>query len=102
MGDIGIPIAQKCEAALVMSIAYQGPRRKADAETKLKGDDRYYSDLLEMLSVVDCVVVTASYSPSTHHLFSQRGFRVAKKTGLRVVNIARGKIIDEDALGSAL
>jgi lactate dehydrogenase-like 2-hydroxyacid dehydrogenase len=102
MGDIGLAIAQKCEAALGMKIAYQGPRRKPDAEARLKGGAHYYLDLLEMLAVVDCVVVAAPYTPSTHHLMSQREFRVAKKSGLRVVNIARGKIIDEEALVSAL
>ncbi|KUL85498.1 hypothetical protein ZTR_06737 [Talaromyces verruculosus] len=102
MGDIGIAIAQKCEAALGMKIVYQGPRRKPDAEARLKGGAIYYLDLLEMLAVVDCVVVAAPYTPATHHLLSQREFGVAKEAGLRVVNIARGKMIDEEALVSAL
>ncbi|KAJ5682215.1 D-isomer specific 2-hydroxyacid dehydrogenase [Penicillium macrosclerotiorum] len=102
MGDIGLAIAQKCEAALGMQIVYHGPRRKRQEEAQLKSGARYYSDLIEMLSASDCVVVAAPYTPETHHLLSHREFQAAKKTGLRVVNIARGKIIDEDALVLAL
>lgn len=102
LGDIGLAIAQKCEAALGMKIAYYGPRRKADAEGSLAGGAQYYADLIDMVSVVDCVVIAAPYTPSTHHLLSHRHFEAAKSTGLRVVNIARGKMIDEEALVSAL
>ncbi|KAJ5691232.1 hypothetical protein N7488_011967 [Penicillium malachiteum] len=102
MGDIGLSIAQKCEAALGMKISYHGPRRKEDAEARLKHGARFYADLDEMITEVDCVVIAAPYTRQTHHFLSRQQFEKAKSTGLRVVNIARGKMIDEDALLWAL
>lgn len=102
MGDIGFSIAQKCEAALGMKISYQGPRRKPEVEKRFQGGATYFADVDEMIPHVDCIMIGAPYGPSTHHLISHKQFNAAKSTGLRVVNIARGKIIDEDALVQAL
>ncbi|RVX72340.1 hypothetical protein B0A52_04545 [Exophiala mesophila] len=102
MGDIGLAIAEKCESALGMKIHYHGRRRKLDAEHLLKYGASYHDNLDEMISVVDCVVIAAPYSKDTHHLLSRERLSLAKKDGLRVVNIARGKMIDEDALIEAL
>lgn len=102
LGDIGLAIAEKCENALGMNIAYHGPKRKENAEARLKGGARYYSNLTDMIPDIDCVVIAAPYTPSTHHLLSRKQFQAAKSTGIRVVNIARGKMIDEDALVFAL
>ncbi|CAI7587857.1 unnamed protein product [Penicillium glandicola] len=101
LGDIGLAIAEKCQNALGMNIAYHGPRRKEEAEARL-GGAQYYADLTAMIPAVDCVVIAAPYTQSTHHLLSHKQFQMTKGTGLRVVNIARGKMIDEDALVLAL
>lgn len=101
LGGIGLAIAEKCQSALDMKIAYHGPKRKEKAEARL-GGARYYADLTDMLSTVDCIVIAAPYTQSTHHLLSHKQFQVTRSIGLRVVNIARGKIIDEDALVLAL
>ncbi|ETN44792.1 uncharacterized protein HMPREF1541_09667 [Cyphellophora europaea CBS 101466] len=93
LGDIGIAIARKCEAALSMHIHYQGPRRKQVPWT-------YHANLEEMIMAVDCILIAAPYTKETHHLLDQR--RLSLKPGLRVVNIARGKMIDEEALLAAL
>ncbi|KAK4861331.1 hypothetical protein LT330_004247 [Penicillium expansum] len=102
LGDIGLAIAEKCQNALGMKIAYHGPKRKEEAEARLGGGAQYYADLTDMISAVDCIVIAAPYTQSTHHLLSHKQFQLAKGTGLRVVNIARGKMIDEDALILAL
>ncbi|KAJ5593960.1 uncharacterized protein N7459_000168 [Penicillium hispanicum] len=102
LGDIGLAIAQKCESSWGMKIHYQGPRQKHDAEKTLKNGATYYSRVSEMIPEVDCIVLAAPYSDETHHMLSAKEFCLAKKTGLRVVNIARGKMIDENALLAAL
>ncbi|EXJ78933.1 hypothetical protein A1O3_08433 [Capronia epimyces CBS 606.96] len=102
LGDIGLAIAQKCESALGMRIHYQGPRRKEDAERTLTNGALYHSTVDDMIPEVDCIVLAAPYTPETHHLLSRRQFALARKEGLRVVNIARGKMIDDDALLEAL
>lgn len=98
LGDIGLAIARKCEVALGMKIHYQGPRRKREAE----GIWTYHTTVDKMIPVVDCIVLAAPYTKETHHLLSRKQFSLAKKSGLRVVNIARGQMIDENALLEAL
>lgn len=102
LGDIGLAIAQKCESAWGMKIHYQGPRRKVYAERALRNGASYHSRISDMIPELDCIVLAAPYSNETHHLLSTNEFALAKKTGLRVVNIARGKMIDEEALIEAL
>ena len=102
LGDIGLAIAIKCEAAFGMKIHYQGPRRKLEAEKQLQRPPTYYSTVDDMIPHVDCIVIAAPYTPSTHHLLSSKQFALARKDGLRVVNVARGQMIDENALIEAL
>jgi len=102
LGDIGLAIAQKCEAAFQMKVHYQGPRRKLLAEDKLVHGATYHSTVDGMIPEIDCIVLAAPYTKDTHHLLASKQFSLAKKEGLRVVNIARGKMIDEDALIEAL
>jgi lactate dehydrogenase-like 2-hydroxyacid dehydrogenase len=102
MGDIGLAIARKCEAAFQMKVHYQGPRRKPEAERALVNGAVYHAGVNEIIPVVDCIVLAAPYTKDTHHLLSTEQFALAKEGGLRVVNIARGGMIDEDALVAAL
>ena len=102
LGDIGLSIARKCEAALGMEIHYQGRRRKPEAEQSLMRGALYHEHLNDMIPEVDCIVIACPYSKETHHLLSHEQFALAKEGGLRVVNIARGAMIDEDAFLEAL
>lgn len=102
LGDIGLAIAQKCEAAFGMKIHYYGPRRKEQAEKTLKTGATYHASVEDMIPEIDCIVLAAPYTPETRHMLSKPQFDLAKKGGLRVVNIARGKMLDEDALLEAL
>ena len=54
-----------------------------------------------MLAVSDHVVVTAPATPATKHLLDAGAF-AAMKPGAHLVNIARGSLIDQDALLAAL
>jgi lactate dehydrogenase-like 2-hydroxyacid dehydrogenase len=102
LGDIGCAIAQKCEATFNMTIHYQGPRRKQEAEQRLKRIPTYHATVEDMIPHVDCIVLAAPYTKDTHHLLSKKQFALAKKEGIRVVNIARGQMVDEEALLEAL
>ncbi|KAF4125411.1 Lactate dehydrogenase or related 2-hydroxyacid dehydrogenase [Geosmithia morbida] len=102
LGDIGLSIARKCEAAFDMKIRYQGPRRKPEAEKLFKHDVVYYASVDDMIPHVDCILLAAPYTRETHHLLSDKQFSLAKRGGVRIVNVARGKMIDEDALLAAL
>ncbi|USP79390.1 D-amino-acid oxidase [Curvularia clavata] len=102
LGAIGLAVAQKCEAVFGMKIHYQGPRPKPAVEKLLSHGAVYHSTVEDMIPEIDCIVLAAPYNKETHHLLSHKQFALAKKEGLRVVNIARGAMIDEDALIEAL
>ncbi|OAX77749.1 hypothetical protein ACJ72_07947 [Emergomyces africanus] len=101
MGRIGVEISLRAQA-LGMKIHYFSRTRKAaDVEESLGGGVVYHSTLKEMLEVADCVVLACPHTPETHHILNRETFNVMKK-GVRIVNIARGKCVDEDALADAI
>ena len=57
--------------------------------------------LHELLAASDYVVVTTSLNSTTRHLLGEAEFR-ALKPGAGIVNVARGGVIDQDALLAAL
>ncbi|WP_425472441.1 D-isomer specific 2-hydroxyacid dehydrogenase family protein [Subtercola boreus] len=75
-------------------------RRSADP---LPGADRTVAsaDLDEVLQGADLVIVAAAATPGTRHLIGERQLALMKKTAY-LVNIARGGLIDTDALVEAL
>jgi phosphoglycerate dehydrogenase-like enzyme len=54
-------------------------------------------ELTQLLRSTDIVVLTVPYSPETHHLLDAAKL-AALPDGALVVNVARGRIIDNDAL----
>ncbi|CAM1504914.1 Fc.00g025050.m01.CDS01 [Cosmosporella sp. VM-42] len=54
-------------------------------------------DLDEMLRAMDCVVLCCPYTPETHHILNWNRIQGLKR-GVRIVNVARGKCVDEEAL----
>jgi phosphoglycerate dehydrogenase-like enzyme len=59
------------------------------------------SSLDQVLEVADHLVVTAPATPETRHLLDAAAF-ARVKPGVHLVNIARGSLIDQDALRVAL
>ncbi|MEJ2065807.1 MAG: NAD(P)-dependent oxidoreductase, partial [Reinekea sp.] len=47
------------------------------------------------------IVVTASLTPTSRHMLNDKVFEIIK-TGVRVVNVGRGPVIDEQSLENAL
>jgi D-3-phosphoglycerate dehydrogenase len=54
-----------------------------------------------LLAESDFIVVTCALTPESHHLLSTAAFARMKR-GVRLVNVARGPIVDEAALVAAL
>ena len=65
--------------------------------TRLEPPDRLYA----MLPESDCVAVCCQWTPETAKLIGREAF-AAMKAGAILVNVARGEIIDEEALIVAL
>ncbi|KAI5459000.1 hypothetical protein BGZ63DRAFT_361568 [Mariannaea sp. PMI_226] len=97
-GRIGKRIAEKAYKALDMKIMYndvvQAPK---EVEQSLNAVFHKSADTL--LAEADCVLVATPFAGET--LLSKEGLAKMKK-GARLVNIARGKLIDETDLVEAL
>ena len=97
MGRIGTALARRA-AGFGMSIIYSGPNRKPTVERELGAE---YRDLATLLEMADHVVVTAPLTAATHHLVNEQSFVLMKPTAT-LVNVARGPLVDTDALVAAL
>jgi lactate dehydrogenase-like 2-hydroxyacid dehydrogenase len=97
LGRIGMRIAEKMVRACEMKVVYYDVVRMRDRESGVGA--KWCETLEELLNVSDCVVLATPFSGQV--LLSTKEFGQFKK-GARLVNIARGKLIDEDALVAAL
>ena len=101
VGGIGRDVGRLC-AALGMRVV--GTRRRLHPgepqppEFSELGDA---GDLDRFLQDSDFVVICCQWTPETTHLFDERRF-AGMKAGSILVNIARGEIVDEEALADAL
>lgn len=93
LGRIGKAIARRVEA-LGMQVAYTG-RNKQDVPF------RYVPDLTALAAESDFLVVASPGGAATKHLVDAGVLAALGKKGI-VINIARGSVIDEGALVSAL
>ncbi|MFF0990915.1 2-hydroxyacid dehydrogenase [Kocuria nitroreducens] len=98
MGGIGQATARRAKA-FGMEIVYQS-RSAIDPGIAAELGARRV-DLDELLSVSDVVSLHCPYGPATHHLIGAEQLE-AMKDSAYLVNTARGPIIDEAALASAL
>ena len=98
-GSTGRYLATVCRA---LGMEVWATRRKA-ALTMGEPVDRLLpaESLHELLAASDYVVVTASLNSTTRHLFGEAEFR-ALRPGAAFVNVARGGLIDQEALLRAL
>ena len=94
MGSIGLRLANRL-TAFDMDVSYCNRNKRSDASY------RYYSDLLEMASEVDYLVIAASASPSTQHIINAEVLSALGSNGY-LINVSRGSLVDEPALIEAL
>jgi D-2-hydroxyacid dehydrogenase (NADP+) len=98
MGRIGSRLVQLAKAFNMTVLA---TRRDAAAGNgpadEVHGADR----LLELLARADIVAITCPLTPSTENLIDAKALGAMKSTA-HLINVARGKIVDEAALIAAL
>jgi len=97
MGRIGEAIAVRA-LGFDMDVVYTARSDKPVVETRL-GARRLGLD--ELLATSDHVVVAVPLAPDTHQLIGARELSLMKPTA-NLVNIARGPVVDTDALYEAL
>ncbi len=97
VGRIGSEVARLAKALEMELIAYDpyvSSLLAGELELKL-------ATLEEVLKTADFISLHASSTPETHHLINARTLALASP-GVRIVNCARGELIDEAALLAAL
>jgi glyoxylate/hydroxypyruvate reductase len=100
-GGIGLEVGRLC-AALGMRVV--GTRRSPEPGASLPPGFSELggpADLDRFLPDSDFVVIACQWTPETTRLFNKDRFD-AMKRGAVLVNVARGEIVDEDALADAL
>ncbi len=94
MGRIGQAIAQRAQA-FGMSIAYTARSPKSDLP------HRYFPDAASLASQSDFLVVITPGGAGTRHLINAQVLQALGPQGF-LINVARGSVVDEQALIEAL
>lgn len=93
-GRIGQAIAAKLEAFSCRVSYHARSERPASPH-------RYYADLVSMAQDVTTLIVITPGGPSTHKLVTEDVLNALGPDGI-LINVARGSVVDEDALVAAL
>jgi glyoxylate reductase len=97
LGRIGEQVARRARG-FDMTVLYHNRRRRPDVEAAL---GVRYVGRDELLAAADYVVVTVPLTPETHRLIGWAELRRMKPTAI-LINVARGPVVDTDALTEAL
>jgi phosphoglycerate dehydrogenase-like enzyme len=100
-GGIGLDVGRLCAA---LGLRVVGTRRNPQPNAPLPPGFSALggaADLDRFLPDSDFVVICCQWTPETTRLFDKTRF-AAMKPGSVLVNVARGEIVDEDALADAL
>ena len=95
VGAIGTEVARRALAFDMTVVA----SRRSSSPMPLEGMEAAALD--DVLARADHLVVTAPATPETHHLIGEGALRKVKP-GVHLVNVARGPLVDTDALLTAL
>ncbi len=94
MGRIGKEIAKRA-TAMNNTVAYHSRKPVADVSYK------HYPDLVELAKNSDFLIVIIPSTPQTQKIVNKAVVEALGPTGI-LVNVARGAVVDEDALVEAL
>ncbi len=98
LGRIGQQVARRAEALEMRVVAYD-PYVASERFRELAVERA--GSLVELLSAADFVSLHVTLTPETRGLIGREELAAAKD-GVRLVNCARGELLDEDALVEAL
>ena len=98
MGRIGQGVAKRA-LGFGMKVIYHNRSRLSEADEKACAAS--YVSKEELLRTADHVVLVLPYSAQSHHTIGEKELALMKPTAT-LINIARGGIVDDQALGKAL
>lgn len=90
LGRIGRSIAIRAQA-FGMKIAYCGPHAKPDV------DYQYFNDMERLAEASDFLMLALPGGEETHHIVNERILSALGPQGF-LINVARGSVVDEQAL----
>lgn len=97
VGAIGQEIARRANVFGMTTLGVNTDGRPVDGVDETVAMER----LEYVLGKSDFVVLTVPYVPATHHLMNEKTLAAMKASGY-LINIARGRVVDEEALIQAL
>ena len=100
-GGIGLDAGRLCAALGLRVVGTRRNRRPGEALPPGFSEIGGAEDLDRLLPESDAVFVCCQWTPETTKLFNAERFALMKK-GSILINVARGEIVDEDALADAL
>jgi len=98
MGRIGTAVARRGRFGFGMPVIYYNRTHNEKAEKELGAR---WVPFETLLAKSDFLCVHTPLTPETHHLFDRDAFRRMKNSAI-LVNVARGPVVDEEALVWAL
>lgn len=100
LGAIGALVANTA-VALGMDVWGYDPYLSVDAAWRLSSDVNRAADLETLCRMSDYIMVQVHYNDSTRGMIDASA--IAKmKAGVRIINLARGELVDDDAMLAAL
>ncbi len=99
MGRIGRAFARRAQG-FGMSVLYHN-RTRLNRETETKLNARYVDNVDDLVSTADVLSIHCPLTPETRHLINNERLSMMKPDAI-IINTARGPVIDEQALATAL
>jgi len=100
LGQIGLAIARRLQPFSIQRILYSGLREKQFDSEEDKNLFKFV-EFEELLSESDFVIIACALNEKTRNMFNKQAFEKMKNDAI-LINIARGGIVDQDALYDAL
>lgn len=97
LGRIGTAVGIRAKA-FGMNVIYYSRTRKPEIEKEYGFE---YKTFVQLIKNSDIISLHLPYSEDVHHLFDKDVFDLMKKDAI-FINVARGKIVDEDYLAKKL
>lgn len=100
LGAIGALVANVA-LSLGMEVYGYDPYLSVDAALRLDRHVHVVKDIAELYKVSDYITIHVPYMDETRHTINADAL-AAMKDGVRVINLARGELVDDDAMIAAL
>lgn len=100
LGNIGSRIANAA-VGLGMNVIGYDPYMSVESAWRISSEVRHAEDLATLYRQSDYVLIQLHHNESTHHMLNAEAFG-QMKNGVRIINLARGELVDSDAILAAI